>query len=116
MTDQDSANAEAVRRLTSATPVLVDVLPLSEAVRDFDARTVLTSGASLSWDQYTGGQRNGIIGGAIYEGLAENADDAVARLASGDIRVRPCGTYRCAGSLAGRRAKRQDDPENGMKA
>jgi hypothetical protein len=101
LTDQDSANAEAVRRLTSATPVLVDVLPLSEAVPDFDARTVLTSGASLSWDQYTGGQRNGIIGGAIYEGLAEDEDDAVARLASGDIRVRPCGTYRCAGSLAG---------------
>jgi hypothetical protein len=101
LTDRDSANAEAVLRLTSATPVLVDVLPLSEAVPDFDARTVLASGASLSWDQYTGGQRNGIIGGAIHEGLAEDADDAVARLASGDIRVRPCGAYRCAGSLAG---------------
>jgi hypothetical protein len=99
--DRGRANAEAVRLLTSADPVLVDVLPLREAVPDFDAHTVLTSGASLRWDQYTGGQRNGIIGGAIYEGLAEGEEDAVDRLASGEIRVRPCGEYRCVGSLAG---------------
>ena len=98
---RDTANAEAVRRLASAEPVLVDVLPLSEAVRDFDRRTVLASGASLQWDRYTGGQRNGILGGAIYEGLAEDAADAVDKLASGEIRVRPCGEYRCVGSLAG---------------
>ena len=90
-----------MRRLASAEPVLVDVLPLSEAVRDFDRRTVLASGASLPWDRYTGGQRNGILGGAIYEGLAEDAADAVDKLASGEIRVRPCGEYRCVGSLAG---------------
>jgi hypothetical protein len=99
--DLDSANAEAVRRLASANPVLIDVLPMSEAVPDFDARTVLTSGASLPWDQYTGGQRNGIIGGAIYEGLAADEMDAIDRLTAGDIRVRPCGDHLCVGSLAG---------------
>jgi hypothetical protein len=90
-----------VRRLASAEPVLVDVLPLSEAVPDFDRHTVLASGASLPWDQYMGGQRNGITGGAVYEGLADDEEDAAGRLASGEIRVRPCGDYRCVGSLAG---------------
>lgn len=96
-----SANVEAVSHLASAEPVLVDVVPLSEAVPDFDRRTVLTSGASLRWDQYTGGQRNGIIGGAIFEGLAADAEDAERKLAAGEIRVRPCGEHRCVGSLAG---------------
>ena len=71
MTPRDSANTEAVHRLAAADPVLVDVLPLSEAVPDFDRRTVLASGASLRWEGYVGGQRNGILGGAVHEGLRE---------------------------------------------
>lgn len=98
---RDDANAEAVSRLATAEPVLVDVLPLSEAVPDFDRRTVLASGAPLRWDQYVGGQRNGILGGAVFEGLAKDAQDAEDKLAAGEIRVRPCGEYRCVGSLAG---------------
>ncbi|MDQ6878821.1 MAG: DUF1116 domain-containing protein [Candidatus Dormibacteraeota bacterium] len=98
---RDSANAEAVRRLATAEPVLVDVLPLSEAVPGFDKRTVLASGAPLQWNEYVGGQRNGILGGAVFEGLAEDAQDAEAKLAAGEIHVRTCGEYRCVGSLAG---------------
>jgi hypothetical protein len=101
LTQRESANAEAVRRLAAADAVLVDVVPLSEAVNDFDRRTVLTSGAPLRWHQYVGGQRSGILGGVVHEGLAENAQDAMDKLASGEIRVRPCGEYRCVGSLAG---------------
>ncbi|MFI5281788.1 MAG: DUF1116 domain-containing protein [Candidatus Dormibacterales bacterium] len=100
-TERGRANSDAVRRLVSADPVLVDVLPLAEAVPDFDRATVLASGAPLAWDQYTGGQRNGIIGGAIFEGLAADESEAEAKLAAGEIRVRSCGDYRCVGSLAG---------------
>jgi hypothetical protein len=100
-TRRDSANAEAVRRLTSADPVLVDVQPLQEAVPGFDRSTVLTSGAPLKWEEYRGGQRTGILGGAMFEGLARDAEEAEAMLASGEIRVRSCGDFCCVGSLAG---------------
>ena len=100
-TRRDIANAEAVKRLTGADPVLVDVQPLEEAVPAFDPSTVLTSGAALRWEEYRGGQRNGIIGGAIFEGLARDAGDAEAKLAADEIHVRSCGDYRCTGSLAG---------------
>ena len=100
-TRQESANAEAVQRLTGADPVLVDVRPLVEAVPTFDRSTVLTSGAPLAWEEYSGGQRNGILGGAIYEGLAADVEEAEAKLAAGEIRVRSCGDYGCAGSLVG---------------
>lgn len=104
MTDpvgRERANAAAVERLTKADPVLVDVLPLAEAVPEYDRSAVLASGPQLPWDQYIGGQRNGILGGAVFEGLARDQDEAAAKLASGEIRVRPCGDFRCAGSLAG---------------
>jgi Protein of unknown function (DUF1116) len=100
-TKRDSANAEAVRRLTGADPVLTDVRPLAEAVPGFDRSTVLTSGAPLPWEQYRGGQRNGILGGAVFEGLAADVEEAEAKLAAGKIRLRSCGDYGCTGSLAG---------------
>jgi hypothetical protein len=81
--------------------VLVDVQPLEQAVPGFDRSSVLTSGAPLTWTEYRGGQRTGIIGGAIFEGLARDAKEAEAKLAAGEIRVRSCGEYGCVGSLAG---------------
>ena len=32
--------------------------------------TILTSGAPMPWERYIGGQRNAVIGGALFEGLA----------------------------------------------
>src|SRR5439155_16509070 len=67
----------------------------------FDESTILTSGASLAWEEYRGGQRAGILGGAVYEGLARDAAEAEEKVARGAIRVRPCGDFACVGSLAG---------------
>jgi hypothetical protein len=98
---QEGANAEALERLWSAEPVLIDVQPALAVVPGMSRETILTSGAPLAWDEYTGGQRNGIIGGALFEGLATDADEADARLRDGRIRVEPCQAHGCVGSLAG---------------
>ncbi len=98
---QEQANAEALERLWSAEPVLIDVQPALAVVPGRFRETILTSGAPLAWDQYTGGQRNAIIGGALFEGLATDADEADARLRDGRIRVEPCQAHGCVGSLAG---------------
>lgn len=97
----EQANAEALERLCSAEPVLVDVRPAIEVVPGMTRETVLTSGAPLAWEEYMGGQRAGIIGGALFEGLAADPEEAAAKIAAGEIRVRPCPEHGCAGSLAG---------------
>ena len=75
MTDpMAAANAMAVERLCAAEPVLVDVRPAIEVVPGFTPATILTSGPPLPWGAYTGGQRRGIVGGALFEGLASLAD------------------------------------------
>lgn len=98
---RERANAEAAERICSSEPVLVDVRPAREAVPGFTAETILASGAPLPWDQYTGGQRAAIIGGALFEDLASDPADAEAKIRSGAIHLRPCQEYGCAGSLAG---------------
>ena len=75
--------------------------PAGEVVPGLTRETILTSGAPLSWAGYTGGQRRAIIGGALFEGLAPDADAAAAGLASGDLQLRPCHDHGCVGSVAG---------------
>jgi hypothetical protein len=98
---RERANAEALERLWAAEPVLVDVRPAGEVVPGMTEATVLTSGAPLAWDDYFGGQRSGIIGGALYEGLAADAEEAEAKIRGGEIRLATCHEHGCVGSLAG---------------
>ena len=97
----EAANLEAFEQLASAEPVLVDVQPAREAVPGFKPNLVLTSGAPLPWDEYGNGQRNAIIGAALFEGLASDAQDADRKIRAGEIVVDGCHHYGCVGSLAG---------------
>jgi hypothetical protein len=98
---REQANAAALERLWAAEPVLVDVRPAIDVVPGLTPATVLTSGAPLSWEEYFGGQRSGVIGGALFEGLAEDAEEADERIRTGRIRVATCHEHGCVGSLAG---------------
>jgi hypothetical protein len=95
------ANAEAVGRLCAADPVVVDVRPAVEAMPGYAGNLVLTSGAPLPWPEYTGGQRDAIIGGVLFEGLAATRQEAIAALDAGEVRVGSCHDYGAVGSLAG---------------
>jgi len=96
-----AANAEAVRRMTGAEPVLIDVRPAGEAVPGMTPNMILTSGPPMDWDRYYGGQRNAVIYGALYEGLAEDPADADAKLAGGRIVLASTHDHGCVGSVAG---------------
>lgn len=98
---RNAANREAFGRLCAAEPVLTDVRPAIDVVPGMTRETILTSGPPLAWGDYVGGQRDAVIGGALFEGLAGTREDADARLAAGEIKVGGCHDYKCIGSLAG---------------
>ena len=98
---RERANRLALERMTEADPVLVDMRPASEVVPGMTPETILTSGAPMPWGEYTGGQRAAVIGGALFEGLAADTQDADAKLREGAIRVGACHDHGCVGSLAG---------------
>jgi hypothetical protein len=95
------ANAEAVRRLCQAEPVLADLRPAGEVVPGINANTILTSGAPLPWEAYTGGQRRAVLAAAIYEGLAVDEEDAERKLSAGEIELSTTHAHGCIGSVAG---------------
>lgn len=99
--ETDSANREAVQRLIDADPILIDVAPALDVVPGMTPETILTSGAPMPWDAYFGGQRAAVIGGALYEGLAQDSEDADAKLRDGRIKLGSCHDHGCVGSLAG---------------
>jgi hypothetical protein len=98
---REAANAEAVARMTGAEPVLVDVLPAGDAVPGMSGNVILTSGPPMEWGRYYGGQRNAVIYGALYEGLASGPADADAKLSDGRIVLAATHDHGCVGSVAG---------------
>ena len=60
----------------------------------------ITSSTRIRFSVHTR-QRAAIIGGAIFEKLAKDADEAAAMLERGDITVARCHEFHCVGSLAG---------------
>lgn len=95
------ANDEAFRRLNNAEPWVVDVARAGEVLPGYRDNLVLTSGAPMPWEGYVGGQREALIGGALFEGLATTRDEAIAGFAAGRIEIGSCHDYGAVGSLAG---------------
>lgn len=96
----ERANAIATDRLCASDPVLVG-FPLAGEALGLTRDVILASGPTMPFDSYVGGQRAGIIGAALYEGLARSAEEAEAALTAGDVRVAGCQEFNCVGSLAG---------------
>ncbi|XTP34837.1 DUF1116 domain-containing protein [Mycobacterium sp. TJFP1] len=95
------ANEEAFDRLDAAAPWVVDVAPAGKVLPGYHDNLILTSGAPMPWEAYVGGQREALIGGALFEGLARTREDAIAEFAAGNIEIGSCHDYRAVGSLAG---------------
>jgi hypothetical protein len=98
---RDQANAETVARMTGADPVLIDVQAAGDVIPGMSPNLILTSGPPMPWADYYGGQRRAVLYGAIYEGLAENEEDADRKLRDGQILLGATHDHRCVGSVAG---------------
>ena len=99
--DANTANRLAYDRLTQAEPMLADIQRGGDVIPGMSENTILTSGAPMPWTEYYGGQRNAIIYGAIYEGLADSAEDADQKLGNGQIILASTHDHGCVGSVAG---------------
>jgi hypothetical protein len=99
--DVDTVNAEAFAKLTAADPWVVDVQPARSIIPGYADNLILTSGAPMRWEDYVGGQRDALIGGALFEGLAADRAEAIEMFADGTITIGACHDYGAVGSLAG---------------
>ena len=94
------ANATALQRMTSAGADFVDVRPASEAL-GLERGTFLHAGPPLEWEHASGPMRGALIGAMLFEGLADDAQEAEAALERGDVTLEPCHHRDAVGPMAG---------------
>jgi Protein of unknown function (DUF1116) len=97
----DAANQQAVQRMTSARPRLVDVRPAGEVIPGMHKHLLLHAGPPISWERMSGPLRGAIMGALIYEGLANDTEAAEQLAASGEIAFAPCHHHNAVGPMAG---------------
>lgn len=95
------ANEEAVRRLTAGEPVLVDIAPAGEAIPGLEGKMITHAGPPIEWQRMCGAQKGALIGMVLYEGWAKTADEAIALLGKGGIRLEPNHHHQAVGPMAG---------------
>jgi len=99
--DRGAANTQALKRLTSFEPWLVDVQSAIDVVPGMRANMILTSGPPTPWSRFEYVQRQAILQGAVYEGLAGSFEEAAARLESGEILLEATQSHTCVGAATG---------------
>jgi hypothetical protein len=97
----EEANRTAFERFLSAQPVLTGVEAAGTAIPGLAERTVLHAGPPIAWERMCGPMQGAITGAILYEGWAEDPDQARTLAASGEITFAPCHHYGAVGPMSG---------------
>ena len=97
----EKANEEAVQRLISGYPVLVDIAPAGEVIPGLQGKMIMHSGPPIEWEKMCGAQKGAIIGALIFEGWAKTPDGAEKMLNNGEINIEPNHHHQAVGPMAG---------------
>ncbi len=95
------ANATAIGRMLAVRPHLVDVGIARDVFSGMTDRTLFHAGPPITWERASGPMRGAIIGAMLYEGLADDPDDAAAKAAAGAVELSPCHHHGAVGPMAG---------------
>src|SRR5262245_28416631 len=103
----DQANHEALRRILAGDPVLVDVIPASEAIPDLKDRMILHAGPPIGWDRMCGPMRGAVTGIAVFEGWAPSLAEAEKKAGAGAFAFHPNHHFGAVGPMTGMTTKSQ---------
>src|SRR5512137_788834 len=95
--DIDTANEEAIKRIKAARPTLVGMGIARDVIPGMHSKMILHSGPPITWARMCGPQRGAVLGALIYEGLAEDEQEAEKIAASGAIEFSPCHHHHTVG-------------------
>ena len=95
------ANAESIRRILEAKPVLIDVLPASEAIPALQEGMILHAGPPIDWGKMCGPMRGAVAGIAVFEGWATDLAEAERLADSGAFRLNPNHDFGAVGPMTG---------------
>jgi len=95
------ANREAIRRMLEAEPVLIDVVPASEAIPALQEGMILHAGPPVDWGNMCGPMRGAVTGIAVFEGWATDLAEAERLAESGVFHLKPNHDFGAVGPMTG---------------
>lgn len=103
----EKANNEAVSRMLSCDPVLVDVIPASEAIPTLPDGMILHAGPPIEWPAMCGPLRGAVTGIAVFEGWAKDLADAEVKAQAGEFTFHPNHDFDTVGPMTGMTTRSQ---------
>ena len=97
----EEANQQAIERMVTGDPVLVDVIPAAEAISELKERMILHAGPPVEWDRMCGPMRGAVMGIAVFEGWADDLADAESKAAAGEFDFHPNHHFDAVGPMTG---------------
>lgn len=97
----EKANKLAVERIIHSQPVLIGYDQAINCVPGMTKTTILHAGPPITWEKMNGPMKGAVTGAIVFEGLAEDLEEAAKLAASGKITFSPCHEHNCVGSMAG---------------
>ncbi|WP_347344243.1 DUF1116 domain-containing protein [Microbacterium sp.] len=97
----EAANERVVEKIAAAQPVLVDVVRAGDVIPELEeGKVLLHAGPPITFEEMTGPMQGSCVGAALFEGWADNEEDARALLAS-EVAYIPCHHVGAVGPMGG---------------
>lgn len=100
-TERAAANARAFELVQQGQPYWVDMGIARDLVPDMHPNRFLHAGPPIEWERMCGPLRGALIGAVLYEGYADNVEEAAQQLAAGRYEFAPCHGHQTVGPMAG---------------
>lgn len=97
----DIANQEALKRINSAEPELVDIKYAKDVIPNMDKYTIGHAGPPIKWEDMCGPLKGAIVGAIVYEELAETLEEAEKLVLEGKIKFVSNHSMGCVGPMTG---------------
>ncbi len=101
------ANAEALRRMLDAEPVLIDVQPAGDVLTGLGERMILHAGPPIEWSRMCGPMRGAIAGIAEFEGWAQDLEEGEGLAGEGAFAFHPNHDFGAVGPMTGMTTRSQ---------
>ncbi len=95
------ANAQALKRMLDAAPVLVDVQPAGQVIPGLGERVILHAGPPITWDRMCGPMQGAVAGAIVFEGWAPDLAAATKLAANGGVAFHPNHHFDAVGPMTG---------------
>ena len=95
------ANAETIKRMKQANPVLVGIGKAKDHLPGMRENLILHAGPPITWKRASGPLKGAVIAALLFEGLAKTKEQTVQIMVNGEVDLEPCHDHRAVGPMAG---------------